>query len=106
MIYSQTGRTAEGETLLREAVRIRAENAPETHFLRATANGVLGEFLTAEGRFREAEPFLFGSYESLKKSQAENSPRVRLALQRLVNLYEAWNKPEQAAPYRALLVSK
>ncbi len=103
MIYSQTGRTAEAEELLREAVRIRVENVPETHFLRATANGALGEFLTAQARFSEAESFLLASYESLKKSQAENSPRTRLALQRLANLYEAWNKPEQAAPYRALL---
>jgi eukaryotic-like serine/threonine-protein kinase len=106
LIYSQTGRTAEAETLLREAVRIRAENAPETHFLRATANGALGEFLTAQARFPEAEPFLLGSYESLKKSQADNSPRTRLALQRLASLYEAWNKPEQAASYRALLAPK
>ncbi|MEY2490388.1 MAG: eukaryotic-like serine/threonine-protein kinase, partial [Verrucomicrobiota bacterium] len=103
MIFSQTGRTAEAEKLLREAVRIRAENVPETHFLRATANGALGEFLTTQARFPEAESFLLASYESLKKSQAENSPRTRLALQRLANLYEAWNKAEQAAPYRALL---
>jgi serine/threonine protein kinase len=106
MIYSQTGRTAEAEALLREAVRIRAGNAPETHFLRATANGALGEFLTAQARFSEAEPFLLGSYESLKKSQAENSPRTRLALERLASLYEAWSKPEQAAPYHALLAPK
>ncbi|MGZ5004605.1 MAG: protein kinase domain-containing protein [Chthoniobacterales bacterium] len=103
MIYSETGRTAEAEKLLREAMQIRAENVPETHFLRATANGALGEFLTAQARFPEAEPFLLASYESLKKSQAENSPRTRLALQRLANLYEGWNKPDQAARYRALL---
>jgi hypothetical protein len=103
LIYSQTGRTAEAETLLRESVRIRAENVPETHFLRATANGALGEFLTTQARFPEAEQFLLASYESLKKSQAENSPRTRLALERLANLYEAWGKPEQAARYRAVL---
>jgi serine/threonine-protein kinase len=103
VIYSQTGRTAEAEKLLREAVRIRVENVPETHFLRATANGALGEFLTTQARFPEAEAFLLASYQSLKKSQAANSPRTRLALQRLANLYEAWNKPDQAAPYRALL---
>jgi tetratricopeptide (TPR) repeat protein len=103
MIYSQIGRTAEAEQLLREAVRIRTENMPETYFLRATANGALGEFLTAQSRFSDAEPFPVASYESLKKSQTENSPRLRRALQRLANLYETWHKPEQAAPYRALL---
>lgn len=100
LIYSRTDRIDEAEKLLREAVRIRTENMPETHFLRATGNGALGEFLTAQGRFPEAETFLLASYESLKKSQAENSPRTRLALQRLASLYEAWNKPEQAARYR------
>ena len=74
MIYSQTGRTAEAENLLREAVRIRAENVPETHFLRATANGALGEFLTTQKRFAEAEPFLLTSYESLENSQAAEQP--------------------------------
>jgi serine/threonine-protein kinase len=103
MIYSQTARTEEAEKLLREAVRIRAENVPETHFLRATANGALGEFLTAQKRFAEAESFLLASHQSLKNSQAANSPRIRLALKRLANLYAAWNKPDQAAPYQALL---
>ena len=98
LINAQTGRTEEAEKLLREAVRIRSENVPETHFLRAAANGALGEFLTAQKRFAEAEPFLLASHQSLKNSQAANSPRTRLAVQRLANLYEAWNKPGQAAP--------
>jgi len=105
LVYSQTSRIEDAEKLLREAVRIRSENMPETHFLRATANGALGEFLTAQQRFPEAEPFLVASYESLKKSQAANSPRTSRARQRLANLYEAWNKPEQAAPYRAPLAA-
>jgi serine/threonine-protein kinase len=100
LICGQTGRIDEAEKLLREAVRIRAEHMPETHFLRAAANGALGEFLTAQSRFQEAEPFLVSSYEALKKSQAANSPRTRRARQRLANLYDAWNKPEQAAPFR------
>jgi serine/threonine protein kinase len=102
MIFSQTSRTDEAEKLLREALRIRTENMPETHFLRATANGALGEFLAAQKRFSEAEPFLLASHESLAKSQAANSPRTRRARQRLANLYDTWNKPERAAPYRGI----
>ena len=103
MIYSQTGRIDEAEKLLREAVRIRTENMPETHFLRATASGALGEFLTMQSRFPEAEPPLLASFESLQKSQAANSPRTRRACQRLAALYGAWNKPDQALRYRAML---
>ncbi len=100
MIYSQTGRTEEAEKLLREAVRIRTENVPETHFLRAAANGALGEFLAAQERFPEAETFLLASHESLGKSQAANSPRTLLALQRLVSLYEKWGRSDAARAYR------
>ena len=106
MIYSQTGRTAEAEKLLREAVRIRVENVPETHFLRATANGALGEFLTTQARFPEAEGFLLASYQSLTKSQAENSPRTQLALRRLVSLYENWGRPDAASAYRDKLAKR
>jgi outer membrane protein assembly factor BamD (BamD/ComL family) len=101
IIYGETERTAEAEKLLREAVGIRAEKLPEAHFLRATANGTLGEFLTTQQRFSEAEPLLVNSYESLKTSQGPGSPRRRLALQRLVQLYEKWQKPDLAAKYRA-----
>jgi serine/threonine protein kinase len=100
LIDSQTGRTADAEMSLREAVRIRTENVPETHFLRATANGALGEFLTVQKRFPEAEQFLLASHASLTKSQAANSPRTRLARQRLANLYEAWGKLDAAREFR------
>ena len=89
--------------MLREAVRIRTENVPATHFLRATANGALGEFLTAQRRFPEAETFLLASLESLQKSQAAKSPRTQLALQRLVSLYENWGRSDDARNYREKL---
>jgi len=99
-IYSQTNRTTEAEKMLREAVGIRSEYMPEAHFLRAVANGALGEFLTTQKRFAEAEPLLLYSYESLKKSQSANSPRTKTALQRLVVLYDNWGKPDAADEYR------
>ena len=77
---------------------------PAEHFLRAVADGALGEFLAAQNRLPEAEGFLVGSYESLSKSQQAHSPRTRLGLQRLVALYEKWGRPEIAARYRESLV--
>ena len=72
LIYSQTGRMAEAEQLLRESARIRSENMPEAHFLRATANGALGEFLTTQERFGEAEPLL------VKATRAWRNRRLRI----------------------------
>ena len=103
MIYEQTGRTEEAEKLLREAVQLRSQYSPQGHFMRAVAEGELGQFLSTHKRFDEAEPLLLSSYESLKNSQAPNSPRVRTAHEHLVALYENWGRLDTAAEYRSKL---
>ena len=65
--------------------------------------GVLGECLTAQKRYAEAEPLLLESYNDLKASQGEQKPKTVEAIQRLASLYEAWGKPAQAALYRVML---
>ena len=99
---AKTGQVEEGEGVLREAVKIRTESLPKEHYWVALANSALGECLTIQRRYDEAEPLLVGSYESLKHSQGPSNPRTRLALQRLVELYENWQKPDLAVKYRAL----
>jgi tetratricopeptide (TPR) repeat protein len=102
LIRSKLGHVTEAEKLLREAVQLRAQ-LPDSHFMKALAVGGLGEFLTAQNRFGDAEPLLLNSYDSLQRSQVQHSPRVHLALQRLVTLYEKSNKPVLAAKYRGAL---
>jgi serine/threonine-protein kinase len=103
LILAKTGQPQEGEKILREAVKIRTESLPKEHYWVALATSALGECLTIQKRYNEAEPLLLNSYEGLKISQGPDNPRTTIALQRLINLYEAWNKPDQAARYRALL---
>ena len=103
LILAKTGQREEGEAILREAVKLRTESLPKEHYWVALANGALGECLTIQERYGEAEPLLVGSYESLKNSQGANNPRTRLMLQRLIELYEKWQKPDLAARYRAML---
>jgi serine/threonine-protein kinase len=100
LILSKTGKAQEGEVILREAVRLRNNSMPKGHFWVALANDALGECLTIQGRYDQAEPLLLQSYESLKSSQGTHNPRTRLALQRLVALYEDWGKFETAKTYR------
>ena len=101
--YHLTSRGNNGEAIVREAVKLRTGSLPKEHYWVALANSALGECLTIQERYGEAEPLLVGSYESLKNSQGANNPRTRLALQRLVELYEKWQKPDLAARYRATL---
>src|SRR4029077_19179502 len=97
LILTKTGQREEGEVILREAVKLRTESLPKEHYWVALANSALGECLTIQERYGEAEPFLVGSYESLKNSQGASNPRTRLALERLVSLYEKWQRPDLAS---------
>ena len=95
------GKPTEGEALAREALAIFRDKPyswriPDTE-------GVLGSCLAAQGRFEEAEPLLTGSYLALSKDEGGGGQKVPEALKRIVDLYTAWGKPEQAAAYRAKL---
>ena len=61
LIFDKTNRIVEAEKKLWEAVKIRTENLPKEHFLTAFSLGALGECLTAQKRFEEAEPLLLES---------------------------------------------
>ncbi len=65
----------------------------------AIALGSLGECLMTEGHYADGEPLLTESYNILKKVNVPESPALEEARQRLVALFQAWGKPQQAARY-------
>jgi eukaryotic-like serine/threonine-protein kinase len=101
LILNKTGKSREGEMILREAVKLRTGSLPEEHFWIAVANGALGECLTTQKRYAEAEPLLVQSYDSLNWRLGKRDPRTNEALLRLLKLYDEWGRPAQAAQYRA-----
>jgi serine/threonine protein kinase len=103
LILNKTGKSKEGEIILREAVKLRTESLPKEHFWVAVANAALGECLTTQKRFAEAEPLLVLSYAALNSSLGQRDPRTKEALQRLLKLYVEWGKPAKAAQYRAFI---
>jgi serine/threonine-protein kinase len=103
LILAKTGQPQEGEKILREAVKIRTDLLPKGHYWIALANSALGECLTIEKRYAEAEPLLLESYQTLKSSQGASNPRTQIALQRLITLYENRGRSNAADAYRAKL---
>lgn len=99
MSLTKSGNTVEGEKLLREAVQLRTETLSPEHYWVAVAKSALGECLTIQKRYDEAEPLLVDSFESLIRSQGRQNPRTLLAQGRLAGLYGSWNKPDLAARY-------
>jgi serine/threonine protein kinase/Tfp pilus assembly protein PilF len=100
LVLNKLGRSDEAEKVLREAVKLRKENLPDNHFMTALTKGALGECLTTQKRYDEAEPLLQSSYNDLKASQGEQNPRTILARQRLVRLYEASGKADEAEKFQ------
>ncbi len=106
---------AEAEPYLRECLEIRKLALPEGDWRVQDAGwqvahvmSLLGASLTGQGKFAEAEPLLLDAYSQMQDN-AETIPedyrddRIREARERIVNLYEAWGKPDQAAKYRVRL---
>jgi hypothetical protein len=94
---------AEAEPLLRAGLAIRAEQQPGTWLVAAT-QGSLGEALAGQRKYAEAEPLLLAAYTGLERGAASIPARWRdrpvLLLERLVQFYEAWGKPAEAAKWR------
>ena len=60
---------------------------------RGLGESVLGEALTSQGRFSEAEPLLQRSYQAILQHKGEGSIAAQQAHRRLLDLYGAWGKP-------------
>ncbi len=95
----KTGRLEEAETRLRESIEIQCKAYPDDHFHIATTRNLLGGCLTDMGRFMEAELLLTSSFAIILKQFGPDHPRTQAARNRVIHLYETWDKPEKAAAY-------
>jgi tetratricopeptide (TPR) repeat protein len=96
----RVGRTAEAEPYLREALDRCRKNFPKPSARIAAAEGALGECLTAQKSYANAEPLLIDGYDMMKSKFGDQDRRVVEARQRLAKLYQAWGKSDQAVRYR------
>lgn len=93
LALDKLGRHVEAESMLREAMKLRTANLPAGHFLAALTKGALGEVLTSNRQFSEAEPLLRQGLDELVTSQDAENQRITKARNRLIELYKVWRKP-------------
>jgi len=97
---------ANAEPYLRECLEIHLATQP-TEWTTFNTQSMLGGSLFGQLKYAEAEPLLLAGYEGLRqrKDRIPAAATIRLseALQRLVDLYTAWDKPEQAARWKSKL---
>jgi tetratricopeptide (TPR) repeat protein len=102
----QRGKWTEAEPVLREALAIR-EKVQADDWTTFNTRSMLGGSLLGQKKCAEAEPLILAGYEGMKAREEKippvGKPRLTDAADRVVQLYEAWGKPKQAAEWRARL---
>lgn len=103
-VLIREGKFAEAERLARECLAMCVRQVPyewQTFYVQS----LLGGSLLGQKKYAEAEPLLLSGYEGLEQRAMKNrwgQPR-REALERLVALYEATDRPAQAAEWKQKL---
>jgi tetratricopeptide (TPR) repeat protein len=105
----QLNRPTEAEPFLREAMAIKGKKAPDRWDTFETRNR-LGGALLGQKKYAAAEPLLVEGYEGMKAREAEIpaqfKKRVTAAAERIIQLYDSWGKPDQAAEWRKRLQAR
>lgn len=94
------------EKYLRESLTIREQKQADA-WNTFNTQAMLGGSLLGLGKFAEAEPLLLSGYQGMKKREGMIPPPSQVclieALQRLVQLYDAWDKKDEAQAWRKKL---
>jgi serine/threonine protein kinase/tetratricopeptide (TPR) repeat protein len=101
--YLQQAKHVEAEPVLRAAMEIRAKERPHD-WLAFESRSLLGAALSGQKRYADAEPLLLSGYEGLAARQqvipATSAKSLPEARERLVRLYEAWNRKDKVDAWR------
>jgi tetratricopeptide (TPR) repeat protein len=96
-----TGNRAAAERKFREALAIALKTRADDHPDVARSRSRLGNLLVAERRFAEAEPLLLAALAGREKKLGRDHAVTKAAAADLVTMYDAWNKPDKANPWRS-----
>ena len=115
-VFAPGGIDGVGHALLRERDFVEAEpflrvyldlagKQPFDDRFRFPAESALGACLLGQKKYAEAEPVLVSGYNGLRKHEDKSRASggrsdLTEALERLVQLYEAWDRPKEAARWR------
>jgi hypothetical protein len=95
---------ATAEDMLRECLTIREKTQPDA-WTTFDTQSMLGGALLGQKKYPEAEPLLLKGYEGMKAREKsippQGSTRIPEAVDRLIDLYTATNKPDEVKKWQA-----
>jgi serine/threonine-protein kinase len=91
------------EELFRDVIRRYSETLPADNVNLGIAHVKLGRTLLRENRYKDAEPETRTGYEILIRQSSPSTSFTHAARKDLAAEYEALNRPQEAARFRAEL---
>lgn len=101
--YDRLGRHADALPLHELAVQGARTSLASTHWHTGLYLARLGSCLTSHARFIEAETALLEAHGLIIAKRGESDEWTRYAIEQLGTLYEAWQRPDDAARWRTKL---
>jgi tetratricopeptide (TPR) repeat protein/predicted Ser/Thr protein kinase len=101
--YCDQERYDEAEPLFVRVLEIRRRVAGQAHPKTLVSMENLARLYVTQHRYQEAEPLLMESYAHMKGNPDVRPDQLREVLDDIISLYEAWDKPKEAAQWRAKL---
>ena len=102
-LYLETDRCRLAEIELDEAIRIRRIYPDAGDWWICEAEVLRAACLTAAERYQDAEALLMPCIETLESSSGPTRNHLRRAVETVVSLYDAWDRPDDAARWRERL---
>jgi eukaryotic-like serine/threonine-protein kinase len=103
LAYQSQGKFAASEPLAREAMEVSRKNRPDD-WQGFRAESLVGASLAGQKKYGEAEPLLIEGYQGMVARESRMTAGNRYHLDRarewIVELYQAWDKPEKAAEWK------
>ena len=99
-VLNRAGRSDEAESRIRESLTVLRATYPAGHMTIGFSQSMLGECLVSQERFEEAEAELLEAHSIILASLEPDTFFVIDSYVRLLGLYEAWGRPEEARPHR------
>ena len=102
-VLLEAGAPGTAEVLLARAQVALRSRLPADDWQIQELESLMGAVFLERRLFEAAEPCLVDSYRALEKTRGSEAIYTKQALERLIRLYEAWEKPMQADEYRQML---
>ena len=101
-IHLDKNRPEEAEPLLRKSLDIKLSAVDEEHWMVGLIKSRLGKCLMALEEFKEAESLMIEGFKTLDNELGTPHNRTQKSIRNLIQLYEAWSKPDSISKYRDL----